>query len=513
MFRTSLTFRNLAGVTSPYLCVHSPEPLREVLVSGRTRENIDLIMNEVVKEHMASQKNIFPETRELCSAAADLDRSNYSAQIDSFLAARKANVPLFQEILFHANESQIYAALKYAVINQDLEGVKIILPFVKNKQKTVGELFIELRNKHKISLEMIKELLPSCSRDVQSKYLKEMIIQGDKEAVKTIVQFFKPTQDHRTLAKNYPSIASMFILKEFLETKVRSSNITGIINISMVEDIFNTAKESGKQMVVTSAEKVFNGVKQSGKQMVVTARQTAISVARKLGLLSGPTELVPFATDSNLGNLDGLVPNEEIQDERSDRLAGEDLLQMSLAGNERISLSFAHGNARLAITGTPLVKEYEEEMHDFELPKMYGSNPKGQSLRFGHGAIAVGAILGSAALLSRSKKKGSENDEELAFLIDQIKTGEESAESLAQIVERLTTAEATQPVIEETKALADPVIEESKPLADLEAAKSDAKPKVTRIPTQDVRYATSWEGVLRRMEADDRAGLWVDRSF
>ncbi|HSX14263.1 MAG TPA: hypothetical protein VLE96_07600 [Chlamydiales bacterium] len=527
MLKATMTFRNLTGIVSPFLCAYQPPVLREVLTSGKTRENIHLVMQEVCREHILRSTAIFPETRELVRASADFDPSGYSARLLSFVDEQKTDVPLFEVLLSNADDGQIHETLKVAVKKNDMESVKRILPFVKNQQQTLDKLFIELRNTTKISLAMIRELLPQCSKNVQSKYLNEMIIQRNREAVRAIISFYQPTQDHMYLANKHLSSGFQ---KVFQKTAESLQGFTGIVNLSMVEDMVNRVKESAKQIVHTSFE-------------------TAKLALRMLGISPAPTELVAVEGGKDLINIDGLMLNLEdidfyleqmhitllegkqalpagkssLIENSTNELTMRDLLLMiaekgqqtprltsdtsekvlGIADNKRSDL--VSENIRLALSSQRIDDRDEETGEFFTFPRPYQPVEEEQNDGFGRAAAATVVALGLGAFMDRTPA-----EEEIALEQPVVanRVAEEKAPVLAeQVVEEEIAVEqpvvANQVVEEKAPVLAEQVVEEP--------VKAEEKAPITK-PFIARKYRlhtpTYWEKVYNQMVADRKAGFW-----
>lgn len=250
MFNVTLFCRNLIGVTSPFLYATQRNVLGEMLQKERTAVNVNQAMNEIAKAHaINANAKIFPETQELVSASSFLDSRSFGVTISKFINEKNTKVAFFDLLLANASDLQIYDALKLAVKNEDLQSVEKILPFLKNKEKSFDQLFTDLRNTAKFSLDLIKTLLPHCSRTVQKRYLKEMIIQDHIEAVKVILTFCETDQDHYELEalQHAPKISN------------EPKQVACLRNSSLVNffDGFQSAKEIGRAVLLKAIQYVY----------------------------------------------------------------------------------------------------------------------------------------------------------------------------------------------------------------------------------------------------------------
>lgn len=478
MLKANSVLRNLPGVISPFLCASQPQILGDVLKQGRTKENIDLVMREVTREHFIGERPIFQETKELVSASAQLDPQGHSKRILNFVNERRTNLPLFEVFLSNANDIQKHEALKLAMSNDDMDSVKRILPYLKNEQKTLDQLFVEFRNTKQISNDMIRDLLPRCSESVQSRYLNEMIIQRNRPAVLVIIKFFKPTDDHRRLAKIHFSSASSSIFarpSEMLKKRVLVI-LPGFVNVS-----FNP----------------LSNVKEAGKQLVMTARETAKAALRRMGLLAGPTELVAFEGNTHLENLNGLTFGQGNDNESFEeiQLALPASVKALLSGRTSLGLNVGQAflstqtliaeNARRVLTvGAPMIEEFEEETGEtFALPRVFENTSEEQGDGFGRNAAATVAALGLGAMLDNPEAKEM-NEQPAKVEIAPKKTLEDIVD--AAVAQPALAMEEKAPVV---KDLA-PVIEDL-------------------APVMGPRAPSYWQERLSQMERDRKKGSWT----
>lgn len=445
MLRATFPLRILAGVESPFLCAIQPQVLRDVLKQGRTRENIELVMKEVARQHLSSHLPIFQETNELVSACAAFDSKGFSMHLVNFVKERKTNLPLFDIFFSNANESQKRQALKSAMQNNDVDSVRKILSYMTNEKKELDGMFEELKNTTKLSNEMIQELLPHCSERVQSRYLNQMIIEKNVPAVKIIIKFFQPTTDHRKLATIHFSAAFSSILGRL--PKAQKDGALG----GLIPGYFNSSFQP------------LSGAKEAGKHLVMTACETVKSAMRRMGYLPALSDVVPFDENTNLDYFSNLALSEQGRDFSFEP--------------QRFSLT----SGSLALTaGGISVAEYVNQKFQlknefFALPKFDAPNIEQKQDGFGgKGAATVAvAVLGIGAMLVQEKAgETSENETKPVVTLVQ--------ETAASTEEKVVSSV----VQEQAEVLASQVLPEGKALK------------------------TYYGQILAQMKADREAGLW-----
>ena len=485
MLRTNLVFRSLAGEASPFLYAKVPSVLREMLSKNATKANINQAMNVVAREHMSfGQASSFSLAQnDLVQIAAKVDPGSIDAAIAYYIDEKKGDLPFFTTLLSHASPTQINNALKQAVKNDDMNSVKIILPFVKN-ERALDRLFTELRNTTKISLEMIKELLPRCSLQVQKQYLKEMIIQRNADAVKEILKFCKPDESHRELAKRFFfSSATVSILSKTSQAaKNRLLEIPGIVNTDFVKDAFISAKESGKQMVITGAQMMKGAVRRT---------------LEKMSLLSPYNEIVSF---------EGIVPGEETHH------AGDDHYYTQLDSQfVHLFRGFGFEGLELPFGGTTLSGNEEpaglignEERHALTAEeRLQLREGKDQHLLTGTSRSEPNDEQEIPGFRSNYRMNGT------AFVIAGLLTSYmmNRAPAVVEEKEEMPAPVNTTPVVvEEAVEMSVPV--NATPVVESFAESVDRVIDEALKPVRAPRNPNKWEIGLQRMDADLRAGYW-----
>lgn len=492
MLRTTLPMRTaLSGVVSPFLCVRNPSVLNDVLHKGRTKENIDVVAREVFSQHRIAKHEVFPETKKLVEAVAQFDRKAYSEYISTFVNERKTDREIFAEFLKNASPDQIKHALKVACSNNDLNSIEIILPYAKDRQKTLDELFMQLRNKKDMPIDIIHKFLPLCSENVQSRYLKEMIIQKNKAAVSEIISFYKPTDEHKKLAKTHFSSAILIkLFKKGYETvRDRVESYTGMINVSLVDEMKSS-------------------VKQTGKQLVESARETTKLVLRKMGILAGPSELVIRGETNNLENLNGVVfgrsdPSYSNNDERLGLSSG-----ISLLKGAGLSIVQSMKNAMLEGSLVPRLEEKvkialpsgslfiadeldEESDHFYTLPKVRTNTSEEDRKGYAQDVARGFALAGAFAVAGTDDPRNEEEEQPPV----------EASQATVSVKEIKSP--------EETKPDSEIIAGESSSLA--QSDQGVAKQSKTVIKEFSDEYilgpSDSWAGILNQMKRDELMGV------
>jgi hypothetical protein len=533
MLRTTQPMKQvIPGIFSPFLCARCPTALKQVVDSGSQNDR-NMAMRELAQRHLIDSQ------QKVC-----FDRIAYLKHMTSFINERKTDRELFVEFLANASQDQIQHALKVAFSNNDLNSMKIILSYAKNPQKTLDELFIQLSSKKDVSLEIIREILPLCSEQVVSRYLKQMIIQKNKNAVREIIAFYKPTEEHKLLARIHFSSASLSIFRG-LTSAARNQflGIQGLVNTSFVQQLVSDAKEQGKQIVVT-------------------AREAAKLALRRMGLLAGPTDLVIREEKNSLENLNGLAYGRDdssyYYDEESLQLnAGSPLLKgagLSIAQSmknamlESSLVSRLEEKVKIALPSGPsfTVDELDEESSDsYTIPQVNTNFSEENTSGFGRNTVRGVAFAGAlAAGMAHSTSEEEAPVQQLAepsskteetAKDEDVKTKEENqseSKMIARDSDKSNSLEQGEAPVQQQHAEPSSKTEETAEAKDVKT-KEESQPKIRMIArdldkgnslershkdsskqikpvvkefSDEYILRPSWEDILNQMKKDDLNG-------